>query len=860
MDPFSITTASIGSIAAIAQLSAQVNAFASQFKDARNDMQELLQELKALSTSLESMRDDDNMAKYPASLRQNLLDTLGNCDGVTKEMGDLLRKLSSAGLFGRLKWSLSKREKLMGLKSKLEGHKSAIAIALLIASITHWGQKHTEPKNAADLVSFLTLETKDNTNKILSDTAAIRLETAQIPAQVTTLYQCMGSLQLYIRDLKGRGDIAEGDMFQRVVDNTTTYTASFIDHDYSDRTIQTRTSDEFFDAPEYPEAGLSTKARWKRPLRAQPQLVIAIDFGMTCTGVGWWNTRSSAPGNGTLHILQRWPGIGFAAQNKVPTVPAYRHGELLSWGFLARRDAEDKETLLFNGFKEFLDPVVLQTAKQSRKESRHLPETSDHVQSLCLDFLRMLYRHIEEGFQGIVHSWHNAEIEFDFPIPSSWSVGVRQRFENLVIQAGFGSAGQGHSCSFDMTEAEAAAVSAVTDAGVRYSYGSVILVADLGGMTTKLSLLKVTNQPNPSLEFEQLDAVEDNGVGSAMIDIGFQQLATHRLARVEAELGRYQLSVEGVVREMTAGQFQTRKAVFGPDEMVIAGRLRVPGLPSDFNSEEAKVERGFLLLTTHELQQLFDEQLRQIFQLVDHQMDKALSATPDLQASHIVLSGGLASSPYVLDQFRHRYLRLRSHRFITPATKFAHAPDPQLAVIRGLIMSRARLFASQSGDLVSNLVYRRVARISYGIVCNRLYNPNLHRDQALFRDETDGRVYARDQIKWIVLAGKQPNDTNEFKISMAHPVRLGKSVQRWSHAIVTSRVETDLPTDLHHPGVTTVSELTCDFSEAPKVLHAPSGAKHMDLHYSIAATVGRDGIAFEARLGGAAYGSASIRE
>jgi len=136
MDPFTLTATCVGLIAAIAQLSSQISTFATRVKDARNDMQEVLQELGALSTNLEKMRDDQYMSKYPVSLRQNLQDTLKNCGDVTKQMSDLVQKLSSARFLGRFQWSLSKRDKLMSLKSKLEGHKSAIAIALLVASMS----------------------------------------------------------------------------------------------------------------------------------------------------------------------------------------------------------------------------------------------------------------------------------------------------------------------------------------------------------------------------------------------------------------------------------------------------------------------------------------------------------------------------------------------------------------------------------------------------------------------------------------------------------------------------------------------------------------------------------------------------
>ncbi|OAL39967.1 hypothetical protein AYO20_00880 [Fonsecaea nubica] len=835
MDPISITTACIGTIAAVAQLSAQAHGFASRFKDARNDMQELLQELASLSASLESMRDDGNMAQYPASLRQNLLDTLRNCDDVTTQMSELLRKLSSTGLFGRLKWSLSKREKLMNLKAKLEGHKSAIAIALLIASI------------------FVSMETKDNTHKILNDTTVMRRETAQI----TTLYQWMGSLQLFIRDLRSRGDTAEGNMFQNMVDSTTTYTAAFVDRDPLERF---RASDEFFDALEYPEAALVPDLRTMRLSRScQPDLVIAVDFGTTCTGVGWWDTKGT-PGE-TLNMLRRWPGTGFASEDKVesrvcldtscadpianfrkvPTALAYRNGELLSWGFPAIRETDDHDTQIFDAFKEFLDPRVLRSASSLWKGSRRVPEDPDHARKLCLDFLRMLYAHIEEGFAGMVHGWHHKEIEFIFAIPSAWDVNMMQTFDALVDKAGFGRAGPGHSCQLGITEAEATAISALSHSTVPFAPKGVVLVADLGGISTKISFLQSTAGSGQGLRFQVLHQVEDYSLGSEMIDVGFQQLAFERLRYLEAELGLSRASIKDAVRKMTSGLFQTYKTTFETSTIILL-RLPVPGLPAGFNSKEAKVERGCLILDSNELQHLFDDQLNRIFQLIDDQIARTLKVLP--------------GSPI----FNNIYLHLKQHPFIMPAAKVVQIPDPQLAVVRGLLMSRAHQLAADRLAAASRPVLRaRVARISYGVVCNQLFNPHMHRDQDIFRDKTDRRVYARDQIKWLVVAGTLlDDDKNLIEIPMVHAVSIMKPRETWSHAIVMApmggnRVLSNLrrsrPAEL-----TTVTNLTCNFTDAPaKVFREPESATYLEVHYKIAVIFQPQLVIFEVRLGGEAY-------
>jgi len=139
------------------------------------------------------------------------------------------------------------------------------------------GGKLTNPE-----YSFLTVEVKESTNKILSDTTAIRHETAQIPAQLTTLYQCMGSLQLHIKDLQQRGDNTAGHMFQHVMDNTTAY----MHQSSSTGSTGRRSSDEFFEAQESFEIAFNTGSQTTAVYSRFARVGIAIDFGMTCTGTG----------------------------------------------------------------------------------------------------------------------------------------------------------------------------------------------------------------------------------------------------------------------------------------------------------------------------------------------------------------------------------------------------------------------------------------------------------------------------------------------------------------------------------------------------------------------------------------------
>ena len=78
--------------------------------------------------------------------------------------------------------------------------------------------------------------------------------------------------------------------------------------------------------------------------------------------------------------------------------------------------------------------------------------------------------------------------------------------------------------------------------------------------------------------------------------------------------------------------------------------------------------------------------------------------------------------------------------------RIVQAPDPQLVVVKGLLLDRLqRLDTGYKPVLV-----RRKARASYGIVCKTRYNPNIHMGEETRIDPIDGQTYAIGMIDWII--------------------------------------------------------------------------------------------------------------
>jgi hypothetical protein len=130
MEPLSIAAACSTLLNNLAPLSIKFAAFVGSIQDAREEMDASLRELSSLSLCLRTLRDTSANVRYPEAFHGDLLAIIGHCDVVAKQMLNLLDKLSSRNLFRRIQWSAMSKSKMNQLRSSLESHKVALALAL----------------------------------------------------------------------------------------------------------------------------------------------------------------------------------------------------------------------------------------------------------------------------------------------------------------------------------------------------------------------------------------------------------------------------------------------------------------------------------------------------------------------------------------------------------------------------------------------------------------------------------------------------------------------------------------------------------------------------------------------------------
>lgn len=111
---------------------------------------------------------------------------------------------------------------------------------------------------------------------------------------------------------------------------------------------------------------------------------------------------------------------------------------------------------------------------------------------------------------------------------------------------------------------------------------------------------------------------------------------------------------------------------------------------------------------------------------------------------YLVLSGGLGGSAYVKTQLETTYN--------STSISIIRSQEPQLSVVKGLVMDRKQRILSGSATLTT-----RIARASYGVLCRQPYNPAIHVGADVEADAYKKKQkWAIKQIEWLIRKVRLP--------------------------------------------------------------------------------------------------------
>ena len=297
---------------------------------------------------------------------------------------------------------------------------------------------------------------------------------------------------------------------------------------------------------------------------------------------------SQGPTRSEPKIIQHWPPkmINELA-NKVPTTLQYasNSGVAERWGFLCDEDSEGLETV--ECFKLHLDAAY-------RRDRRSNAPTLQQARKWYEDYLRCLHDYLAEMILGFNPEWRSQKAEFIFSVPTTWkNPGMIAETKKTIENAGFGSDGAGHRVSIGLTEAEAAAVSALTQ---QYQKDDVVLVCDAGGGTTDVNVLRLASSKLEPTRLEQLSWVDGRPIGSTSIDMAFHGILENRLSYLRDYLPA---DPAIVAHQMMHGRFERFKCSYGTalSNTIPTLPLRIPGLPPGLNFPDLNIENSEMIFS-----------------------------------------------------------------------------------------------------------------------------------------------------------------------------------------------------------------------------------------------------------------------
>jgi Hsp70 protein len=406
-------------------------------------------------------------------------------------------------------------------------------------------------------------------------------------------------------------------------------------------------------------------------------------------------------------------------------------------------------------FKTLLDEQTLRYAQT--RDPDNCARSIQEVEQWYTDYMSHLYQHIQLKLGSVSElpsnkSWETAMIEFIFSVPTTWPPSTVERFRSILVRAGY-NRHPTHSIAVSLTEAEAAAVYASIDAPEMFRKDEILLVCDIGGGTTDVSVLKITDIAGGSLTLKQLDVVLGRNIGSTKIDTAFYDLMVARLQEEDKHLPSGIDPDSTAWRLMKSMDFQNAKCDFGsPDDPPVFS-FPLSGIYSNYVKDVLNMSQSSIQFTAADFRSLFDDQVRLLVELIDKQITRFQNQFASEHISHLVVSGGLGNSAYVQLRLRERYADGDRNVPAAQNIKIHVTSDPQLAVCKGIVMDRVHKLT-----LGRAVLGWRCCRASYGLHCKELYNKNKpdHVGRQPERDIFDGKKYV-DAVRWFIKKGEPAN-------------------------------------------------------------------------------------------------------
>ncbi|UPK91770.1 hypothetical protein LCI18_002705 [Fusarium solani-melongenae] len=372
-----------------------------------------------------------------------------------------------------------------------------------------------------------------------------------------------------------------------------------------------------------------------------------------------------------------------------------------------------------------------------------------------------------------------------FSTPTTWDAPISHCFRDIVSKAGFGE-NKLHKVALGLTEPEAAAVCTCRTRTVgKIHKGHVVLSIDAGGGTTDLAFVKATANTADSLTLEELHPVDGIGVGSAIIDREFAKLIHDRMKRHPDALSK--LPQGFPLKASQSDGFQAWKHALGSKDWDRSQNdllIEVSGLEKSYSNEDLGIKQGRLSFTRQQLESCFDIILKEIKGVIKRALDNFEGnnrlAGIARHVNHIVLSGGLGSSDYVLKELTTYIndLGKKANSCVAGSRVLRTKGNARMVVVEGLLYDRRT---------EARALREHIARANYGIIVEEP------------RSRGSAQCSTSPTIRWLVKFGETIQVGKPTTVEITK--RLEKSDRgKWAEKIVWLEDESSdqLPTDVQN--------------------------------------------------------------
>jgi molecular chaperone DnaK (HSP70) len=224
------------------------------------------------------------------------------------------------------------------------------------------------------------------------------------------------------------------------------------------------------------------------------ELIVAIDFGTTYTGVAYAQSKHCfRPKNvfNDLMVVNCWRNSISSYREKTPTTMAYRNGRLVAWG--QRRVIPSDSTQVYHfklGMEKGTENYYFSSSDQDnvpelagiladgiwkREEEEVVDFVANYLNGVRL-YLMQEAREYEQKFLA------NQRIKYVLTVPAIWS----DKAKNLIKKAAMLAEIPENDLDL-VTEPEAAALyCSISCDDVDLKYGDILLICDAGGLTVVL--------------------------------------------------------------------------------------------------------------------------------------------------------------------------------------------------------------------------------------------------------------------------------------------------------------------------------------------------------------------------------------